>query len=207
MRIRRIRRRRGSTLQWWIMSIGIVITACGVFLWVRNLPDPPRFSPLTLEPGAAVVRSPKATVEITVEGRTFIRPVSTIEFDLAEGESIAADVPAGAFKAVYQVAIDLPDVTFASLGADFRDCRVRFVLDGEEIRSSTGEILTKYSGIETDLEIESGSMVFPAGRSEFEIEVEASNATPAFRAWWRLDSDGLKSALPILADPSESSGA
>ena len=207
MKTRRIRRRRGSAAQWWIMSIGIAITACGVYFWVRNLPDPPRFSPLTLEPGAAIMRTPKATVEITVAGRTFVRPVSAIEFDLVEGESIAADVPGGAFKAVYQVAIDLPEVTFASLGADFRDCRVRFVLDGEEIRSSTGESLTKYSGIETGLEIESGSMVFPAGRSEFEIEVEASGAAPSFKAWWRLDSDGSKSPLPILGDVPDPSGS
>ena len=190
--IRRINRRSGSALQWWIMSIGIAVTACGVSFWVRHLPDPPRFSPLTIEPGVASVRPPRATVEIDFTGRIVIRPVSRLEFDLKKGDAFAADLPTGPFKAVYRVAIDLPDVTFASLGADLRDCRVRFLREVEEIRSSTAR---------DGSEIETGAMVFPAGRSEFQIEVETFGEAPAFRAWWRPEPGGPKTPLPAFDDP------
>ena len=185
--------RAGSTLQWLVVSIGIIITACGVWFWVQNLPDPPRFSPLTLEPGAAFVRTPRATVEIAIEGRTVIRPVSGFEFDLAVGEALAPDLPAGAFKLLYRVEMDLSDVTFASLGANTRDCRVRFLREAEEMRS-----VTTMEGAE----IETGAMVFPVGASDFQIEVETFGPSPAFKAWWRLDSDGEKLPLPVFEEPA-----
>lgn len=193
-----INRRMGSALQWSIVAIGIMITACGVYFWVQNLPAAPRYSPLTLEPGAASVRAPRATVEIAVAGQTVIRPVSKIEFDLDRGEAFATDLPTGRFKALYRIAIDVPDVTFASLGANLRDCRVRFLRDDDEIRSTTA----------TDgSEVETGAMVFPAGRSEFQIEVETLGAAPAFKAWWRLESSGPKSSLPafdVVPNPADS---
>ena len=185
--------RSGSTLQWLVVSIGILITACGVWFWVGNLPDPPRFSPLTLEPGAAFVRTPRATVEIAIEGRTVIRPVSDFEFDLAVGEAFTPDLPSGAFKLLYRVEMDLSDVTFASLGANTRDCRVRFLREEEEMRSATTM---------EGAEIETGAMVFPVGASDFQIEVETFGPSPAFKAWWRLDSDGEKSPLPVFEAPA-----
>lgn len=198
MTMRGVNLRAGSTLQWLVVSIGIIITACGVWFWVRNLPDPPRFSPLTLEPGAAFVRTPRATVEIAIEGRTVIRPVSGFEFDLAAGEAFAPDLPAGPFKLLYRVEMDLPDVTFASLGANTRDCRVRFLREDEEIRSTTAE---------DGAEIETGAMVFPAGASDFQIEVDAFGPSPAFEAWWRLDSDDEELPLPVFEEAASPTGS
>ena len=183
---------RGSTLQWTVAGLAILATSVLVAWWAVNLPSPPRFSPLTIEPGAARATARKVVLEIDGADEALIRVVPRVEFDLLEGRPPLEGFEADSFTALYRVPIDLGETTFASLGADVRGCDVRFLRSGEPIETVS---------IAGDGRLETGVLILPAGSSDIEIEVVARGDGPAFRGWWRPDPDGPPEDLPGTIEP------
>lgn len=178
---------RGSTLQWIIAGLAILATSVLVGWWAANLPSPPRFSPLTIEPGAARATARRVVLEIDGAGDAMVRVVQRVEFDLASGRPPLDGFEAAPFTARYRVPIDLGETTFASFGADVRGCEVRFLRSGEPIETAS---ITGGGRLET------GVLILPAGSSDIEIEVVADGDAPKFRGWWRTDPDGPTEDLP-----------
>ncbi|MAD19290.1 MAG: hypothetical protein CMJ52_03600 [Planctomycetaceae bacterium] len=183
--------RRGSARQWGITSIAIAATAALVWLWVASLPAPPRFSPLTIEPGAARATARRIVLEVEGDGQAMVRVVPEVEFDLAAGRRPLEGFEAESFTALYRVPIDLGETTFASFGADVRGCKVRFLRSGEPIEAVS---------VAGDGRLETGVLILPAGSSDMEIEVVVEGGDSGFRGWWRRDPDGPTEDLPGTAD-------
>lgn len=178
---------RGSATQWAVAVVAILATSVLVGWWAANLPEPPRFSPLTIEPGAARARARRIVLEIDGADAALVRVVPRVEFDLSAGRPPLEGFDAASFTARYRVPIDLGETTFASLGADVRGCDVRFLRSGEPIETAS---ITGDGGLET------GVLILPAGSSDIEIEVVAKEAGARFRGWWRPDPDGPTEDLP-----------
>lgn len=183
--------RRGSSLQWGLAGLAIIATAGLVWLWVVSLPAPPRFSPLTIEPGAARATARRLVLEIDGTGEALVRVVPRVEFDLPAGRPPLDGFESGSFTARYRVPIDLGKTTFASFGADVRGCEVRFLRSGEPIETAS---------IAGDGRLETGVLILPAGSSDIEIEVVTTGEGPTFRGWWRPDADGPTKDLPGTID-------
>lgn len=184
--------------QWVVAVVAILATCVLVGWWASNLPSPPRFSPLTIEPGAAQARARRIVLEIEGADAAQVRVVPRVEFDLSAGRPPLEGFDAGAFTARYRVPIDLGETTFASLGADVRSCEVRFLRSGEPIDTAS---------IGGDGSLETGVLILPAGSSDIEIEVVAKGEASSFRGWWRPDPEGPTEDLPgtiaeKMEDPS-----
>ncbi len=187
---------RGSASQWVVAVVAILATSVLVGWWAANLPSPPRFSPLTIEPGAARATARRIVLEIEGDGQAMVRVVPGVEFDLAAGRPPVDGFEAASFTAVYRVPLDLGETTFASLGADVRGCTVRFLRSGEPIEAVS---------VAGDGRLETGVLILPAGSSDIEIEVVAEDEAPKFRGWWRPDPEGPTQDLPgsIVESPSD----
>ena len=186
---------RGSVSQWVVAVVAILATSVLVGWWAANLPSPPRFSPLTIEPGAARARARRIVLEIDGAEEALIRVVPRVEFDLSAGRAPLDGFEADSFTALYRVPIDLGETTFASLGADVQGCEVRFLRSGEPIETAS---------IAGDGRLETGVLILPAGSSDIEIEVVASGAASRFRGWWRRDPEGPTEDLPGTLDAAKS---
>ena len=154
---------------------------------MASLPAPPRFSPLTIEPGAARATARRLVLEIEGTGEALVRVVPRVEFDLPAGRPPLEGFEAGPFTARYRVPIDLGQTTFASFGADVRGCEVRFLRSGEPIETAS---------IAGDGRLETGVLILPAGSSDIEIEVVTTGDGATFRGWWRPEADGPTEDLP-----------
>lgn len=185
---------RGSATQWSIAVVAILATSVLVAWWAMNLPAPPRFSPLTIEPGTARAKPRRIVLEIDGPDTALVRVVPGVEFDLPAGRPPLEGFDATVFTARYRVPIDLGETTFASLGADVEACEVRFLRSGEPIETAS---------ISGDGALETGVLILPAGSSDIEIEVVALGEASRFRGWWRTDPEGPTERLPGTLVPSE----
>ncbi len=183
-------RRTGSASAWAITFGAAAITAGLVVLFLRNLPAPPRFDELRIEPGSEtrLARSisrrrwSASSEEPTIE---VVREVAIESWPVDDREQPATRV-------TYQVPIEREATTFAQFAVDGASATV-------VIRR--GVVVILEAGSESAFAEESASVVIPTGTSDLEIDVLPRGASPRLRVTWReVEVDDEPRSLATLME-------
>lgn len=192
------RRRQGGTTAWIVVAVATVVLAGLVVLFIRNLPGPPRYDELTIEPGSStpVMRGIVRRVRFSADAE--IEVTAANEVLLESWPSTPEGMPAS--EVVHKVPIFRSDVTFIVLGVESRDVEVivrrgRSVVMQVDADSAPGDAAGRR---------ESDSLILPEGVSDLEVEFRANGDDPFARVTWRVAEDGEphRSMVELLDEPA-----
>lgn len=187
--------RRGTARAWSLLGLAILVTSAGVWIFVRNLPGPPRYDPLRLEvsrPG--MERQPYAhrfgwTVDDRTEELSWrSEAVGFEEGEVAPPEILAATGDVGDWVRSSTIPISRTEPTPAILGFETRDLRIELLVEGASVLVAGGA---------GDSEVETEPILLPAGASTLTLRVTPVGAATRLKAWWR-EPDGERSTLRSL---------
>ena len=196
------RRSRGSSLGWLLFTLLSGTVAILVVVFIRNLPDPPRYDALTIDPGSEVPsRSPFGMRMEVGEGEAMItRSWRTTELKIVGKpmlpEVLARGVKVGdSWRLVAALNVELSEPTVVGLVFEGRD--VEFT-----IRSDVSEIASHR--IEESEVRRIDDFLIPAGSRDLEIDIVPVGSDPMFHGMW-IDEAGVQRPLSELAGFESSS--
>lgn len=181
-----------------LLGLAILLTSAGVWIFVRNLPGPPRYDPLRIEvarPG--MERQPYAhTFAWSRDDRTedFSWRSGSIGFDAggaAPAEILAATGGAADWVRTSTIPINRAEPTPAILGFRLRDLRLELSVEGASVLQAGGA---------GETEIESDAILLPAGAGTLMLRLIPTSPEASLAAWWR-EPEGARLELGSLDSP------
>ena len=189
-------RATGSIQGWLLFSLvsGVVLFLVIVFL--NNLPDPPRYDDLTIEPGSAVPARPPFGLRLEIgEGEAMVtRSWRTTELEVvgepAIPQVVARSLEVGdSWRLVATLNVELSEPTVVGILLEVGD--VEFV-----IRSAVSEIAA--DRIEEPELRRIDDFLVPAGSRTLEFDITPIGPDPIFRGSW-IDESGRQRPFAELA--------
>ena len=190
------RRTLGSIQGWLLFSLIFGVALVLLVVFVNNLPDPPRYDDLTIEPGSAV--PPRAPFGMRLEigeGEAMVsRSWRTSELEVdgrpAIPELLARTMTLGdSWRLVAALNVELAEPTIVGLLLEVRD--VEFV-----VRSAVSEIASdRIEAIELR---RIDDFLVPAGSRTLEFDLAPIGPDPIFRGFW-IDESGDQRPFSELA--------
>jgi hypothetical protein len=184
--------RCGVASAWIITAAAVAITAGLVVLFLRNLPDPPRFDDLRIEPGSKAT-TPRRILRrhwTSASGEPEVETVSDVRIDSwpVDEQGLPATTIA------YRVPIERNETTFA-----------RFAVEGGSaaVVIRRGSVMILEVDAASSFQKESDSVVIPIGASDLDIDVIPRGASPRLRVTWReIEVDDEPRSLASLMESS-----
>jgi hypothetical protein len=158
-----------------MVALAAAITAGLVVIFLRNLPPPPRFDDLRIEPGSAVPSGRSILRRLWIDDA--IEPATMAVDDVAFERWPTGESGRPAVRLRYDVPVERAETTFA-----------RFLVEGAaaQVTISRGSRAVLVAGGDADFEAESPSVVISRGASDIEIEIVRSEVAglPRVRVVW-----------------------
>ena len=176
------------------MAIATVVMIGLVTVFVRNLPAPPRYDELTVEPGSTtpVMRGIVRRVHGAAGGELLTTAASDVALeswpDAADGDP--------ATLVVFRIPVERADTTFAVIGVEGRDVEI-VVRRGRSVVLDIAdheETVDAAAAAREPFAIESASIILPKGASDLEVEMRPRGDAPTARMWWREVEGGTGTA-------------
>lgn len=189
--ISRSRSRHGGIRAWLLLALVVGITAGLVRIFVINLPDPPRFDPLTIEPGSEAGERGHFGVTLRIGARTTPteRAWRTRNFGFADGRPgptkrlDGLDLEGGDWTYICRVPIARSETTPATLAFQIQDAWL-------VVRSEEAVILE--GGGEGSTLVESNSLLLPVGVGELVVEVKPLGPRASLAGSWHPPGDSTE---------------
>ena len=190
--------RPGRIRPWLLLALVTGITAILVRLFVINLPGPPRFDPLTIEPGSEAGERGHFGITLSLGDPTAStdRAWRTRTFGFVDGRPEGIDLQAGEWTYVCRVPLARAEATPATLW--FQTNNARLV-----VRSEDAVILE--GGGEGSASSRSSSLLLPVGVGELLIEVRPLGPRSSLAGFWHPPGEPeerrtLRSLAETVAD-------
>lgn len=195
-------RRFGIGRAWVIFTLVILVVAMLVVIFVRNLPKPPRYDPLTIDPGSTVPARPPFGMRLELgEGANKVTRswrASTLE---VEGTPVLPAVlareivPGDRWRLIVGLDVDLAETTIFGLQLEVAD--VEYV-----IRAFDSEIASDRAGARKIRRLP--DFLIPAGSRRLEFEISPAGPSPLFRGTW-IGEDGMERPLGDVSETTSAS--
>ena len=187
-RLKTPRGRNAGTVQAWLLFflVAAVVTTL-VVIFIRHLPDPPRYAPLTIDPGSEVPSRPAFGMRLELgEGDSLVtRSWRAVDLEVIGKPSLPEVLARGlevgdAWRLVAGLNLELSETTILGLLIEVGD--VEFV-----IRSGLSEIASDRVD-EVELRRIDDFLV-PAGSRLLEFDILPIGPNPVFRGSWIDESE------------------
>ena len=189
-----VRRRPSGSIQGWLWFALLVGAMCVlVVLFVRNLPDPPRYDELTIEPGSGIPPRPAFGLKIEVgEGASMVaRSWRSSELEV-EGTPAIPDILArslrvgATWRLLAVLNVELSEPTVVGLLLEMNDVEV-------VVRSAVSEIASHRAEAPERHRVD--DLLIPAGSRTLEFDIVPIGPDPLFRG---SKSGGMRDPDSIL---------
>ncbi len=192
--------RRGGAGAWLLVGLATAIVAALVVVFVRNLPAPPRFDDLRIEPGSTtpVMRGIVRRVHGGDGTDPAVSAVNAVEID----DWPTTNDGGSATLVVHRIPVERRETTFVVIGVEGRDVEI-VVRRGRSVVLRAGES----AQLGERFTVESDSIILPDGASDLEVEMRPTGPSAAARLWWReLDGEDENARRPIAELLEETAG-